>query len=122
MIFVHMESGNSSVLNSDGSFSSRGNQTTGRRQSFGALVDDRWDDTSRPVVTIQYDACGRMVLDFDNSIRKVVYNDLSLPSSIEYLASENALIPYPYGVQYAADGRKLCSGRMVSEEEGRGCY
>ena len=30
----------------------------------------------------------------------------------------SALIPYLYGVQYAADGRKLRSGRMASDEAG----
>ena len=91
-------------------FTFNGNQVTGR-QSFNQLVEEQ--GALRPVAAIRYDANGRMVRDIDNGIRAVVYNDLSLPSCIKFMAAENALNPYPYGVQYAADGRKLRSGRMI---------
>lgn len=61
---------------------------------------------------VYYDACGRMVCDSDRGINKIEYNALYLPSTIEYATDGNSLTGYSYGVQYAADGRKLRTGRL----------
>lgn len=66
---------------------------------------------------IYYDSCGRMVKDKDQGIRQITYNELHLPSSID--RTKDGISYAQYGVQYAADGRKLRTGRLGMETNGQ---
>jgi len=72
------------------------------------------DGIFTPPTAIAYDRCGRMVKDLDRDILSVEYNRLGLPSRVQYAAADANSAPGAYGVQYAADGRKLRAGRLVS--------
>ena len=65
------------------------------------------------VVTKTYDRVGRLVRDGDTHLSKVSYNHLGLPSRVTFLP-QGGVTPDPLGLQYAADGRKLREGRLVS--------
>ena len=64
---------------------------------------------------VYYDSCGRMVRDDYQGIGKITYNELHLPATIQRVASGSSSVKY--GVQYAADGRKLRTGRLDSAVE-----
>ena len=64
---------------------------------------------------VYYDACGRMVRDDYQGIGKITYNELHLPATIQRVVSGYSSVKY--GVQYAADGRKLRTGRLDSAVE-----
>lgn len=66
-----------------------------------------------PRPTVFYDACGRMIKDADNHISNIEYNNLHLPSRVSFSGTVAAPTPLPYGMQYAADGRKLRTGRLA---------
>ena len=93
-----------------------GNQVQARLQGGGL----RLNGGLRPSLELRqvyYDACGRMVCDSDRGINKIEYNALYLPSTIEYATDGNSLTGYSYGVQYAADGRKLRTGRLAQAKK-----
>ena len=61
-----------------------------------------------------YDASGRMVSDTERGIQKMTYNALDLPMKIQF--SADTLSPLYYS--YAADGRKLEQGTIVTSHPG----
>ena len=91
-----------------------GNQVMAREQNIFGSRPSIDASGARVPQMVYYDACGRMARDDDRGVSKILYNDLYLPSEIRYAATESGQEPESYGVQYAADGRKLRTGRIVS--------